>query len=125
MFDLQISADSLTDEIRAFIGSGTCMILDGGKGLIPQMNAGGKCRAYAAVFDDTKQAGDALMPVQGAKAWVKGLYEGWDERCGELVDMADEETIVQRKIWAVNADLTWDSDLTGVTIIGQSSSAYP
>jgi hypothetical protein len=65
------------------------------------------------------------MPVQGAKAWVKGLYEGWDERCGELVDMADEETIVQRKIWAVNADLTWDSDLTGVTIIGQSSSAYP
>ena len=121
MFDLQIPAEKLTDDLRAFIGSGTCMILDGGKGLIPQMNAGGRCRAYAAVFDKEKKVGDPLMPETGGKSWVKRLYEGWDPRCLDLIESADEESIVERKIWAVDPDLTWESDLTGVTIIGQSS----
>lgn len=120
MFDLQIPAEKLSDELRAFIGSGTCMILEGGKGLIPQMNAGGKCRAYAAVFEKQEKVGGPLMPETGGKAWVKRLYEGWDPRCLDLIESADEESIVERKIWAVDPDLTWESDLTGVTIIGKS-----
>ena len=121
MFDLQIPAERMTPELRAFVGSGTCMVLDGQKGLIPQMNAGGKCRAYAAMYNAEAQAAEELLPEKGAKAWVRTLYDDWDSRCRDLVEACDEETIVERKIMAVDRDLTWTSDLTGVTIIGMYS----
>lgn len=102
MYDLQIPAENVTSELQAFIGKGTCMILQDQKGLIPQMNSGGKCRAYAAVFDsndgDDRRGGK--LPESGKKEWVRDLYAGWDERCGQLVDAAEEESIVERKIWA-------------------------
>ena len=103
------------------------MIFGDGKGLIPQMNAGGKCRAYAAIYNHEERGmgseevrGKVHLPERGQKKWVKGLYEGWDERCARLVDAAEEESIVERKIMTVDPDLRWETDISGVTIIGTS-----
>lgn len=121
MYDLQIAAADLSPELRAFVGKGTCMILEGGKGLIPQMNSGGKCRVYATVYDLSGSGLGDTLPAVGKKEWICGLYDGWDARCHALIRAADEETIVERKIVAVNQDLAWESELSGVTIIGESS----
>lgn len=117
MYDLQIVPADHTPDLASFIGKGTCMILQDGKGLIPQMNSGGRCRVYAAVYstDDTRMD----LPTNGKKEVIKQMYTGWDERCADLIMASQEESIVARRIYAYSPDLTWTSDLSGVTIIGE------
>lgn len=50
---------------------------------------------------------------------MRRCFEGWDERVGELVMAAEEETVMRRRIWMFDPDLKWETDLTG-TVIGGS-----
>ncbi len=50
---------------------------------------------------------------------MRRCFEGWDERVGELVMAAEEETVMRRRIWTFDPDLKWETDLTG-TVIGGS-----
>ena len=123
MYDLQISPYNLTPSLKALIGNGTCIALDDGKGLFPQMNSGGRCRVYAAISAHAIISNEEPWPEAGKRRqWLIKLCEDWDERYKELIMASDEETATPRRIYAFDPAFKWTgSETTGVTIIGEYS----
>ena len=125
MFDLPIDASSMSSKIRSLVGGGSAMILGGDKAILPQMNSGGKCRVYATLKCSERWLSENPLPEDGKREWICGHFKGWCEGTAEEMIMAsDEALVVPRRIYNHDADLSWDSDLTGVTVMGEPTQTY-
>jgi len=120
MYDMMIPAENMTSRLRDYVGNGAAMILDDGKGLLPQMNSGGRCKVYPGFKCPENWLDENPLPESGKREWIAKMYEGWYELNREIIMACDEDTIVARKIWKFDPDLKWDTDKTGVTVIGES-----
>lgn len=119
MYDMMIPASSMTDELRNYIGVGGNMIMDDAKGLIPQMNSGGKCKVYPGMMCAENWLDENPLPDQGKSQWIADtLFGDWHSLNHKVLLAADEDTITPRKIWEFPPDLEWETDKTGVTVIG-------
>ncbi len=119
MYDMLIPSSSMNDSLLAFIGEGCAFIMDDEKMMFPQMNACPNCKVCAGLHVEEGWLDEHLLPETGKKGWINGLFDGWDERVRELIMACDEESVVPRRIYAFDPELRWDSDLTGVTVIGE------
>jgi 2-polyprenyl-6-methoxyphenol hydroxylase-like FAD-dependent oxidoreductase len=122
MYDLSVPVERMTPELRSFVGSGSCFILNEGSAILPQMNSGGRCKVYAAVQRPAEWIDAHPLPEEGKRKWIAGMYAGWCDALAEkLIMAADEETVVARRIYGFQPGLKWDSDLSGATVIGKQS----
>jgi hypothetical protein len=120
MYDLSIPAQSMTPELRDFVGSGSCFILNEGQGLLPQMNSGGRCKVYAALKRPIDWVDKHSLPDGEKRKWIAELFRGWCDGFAEkLIMAAEEDSVVARRIYGFQPDLKWESGLTGVTVIGK------
>ena len=96
------------------------MILSEGKGILPQMMSGGKCRIYAALRCSESWLNENPLPENGKREEVCKHFEGWCR--GDVEDMimaSDEDAVVPRKIYMHDPTSRWDSEMPGVTVIGE------
>lgn len=120
MYDLSIPAQSMTPELRDFIGSGSCFILNEGQGLLPQMNSGGRCKVYAALKRPIDWVDKHPLPDGEKRKWIAGMFCEWCDGLAEkLIMAAEEDSVVARRIYGFQPDLKWESGLTGITVIGK------
>lgn len=135
---MQISASTLSHqpELAEYVGQGIAFILSGkDRGLIPQRNTSGIIRVYAALSVPESWLDEhPLEPldVEGGearrKAQIRSYFEGFAPKVLALLDAADSDTIVPRKIYALPPDLTWQRPSTPaegrggiVTLLGDSA----
>ncbi|EIW70791.1 hypothetical protein TREMEDRAFT_38404 [Tremella mesenterica DSM 1558] len=124
MYDLLISPPNLTPTLSKFVGQGAALILHEGKCVLPQMNSGGRCKIYAALRVGEKWLDEYPLPAEGKKEAVARLFpedEGWTGKARELIEAADEDSVVSRRIYGYPPGLKWKTDLTGVTVIGDAA----
>lgn len=120
MYDLSIPAANMTPELKEFTGAGSAFVLNEGLGLLPQMNSGGRCKVYASLQKPVEWVDQNPLPESGKREWIAQFYKGWCRGLAEkLIMAAEEETAVARRIYGFAATLEWDSDLTGVTVMGE------
>ncbi|WVQ82233.1 hypothetical protein IAT38_004361 [Cryptococcus sp. DSM 104549] len=121
MWELTIPAERMTPRLQRYIGAGSIMVLGERKGLIAQMNSGGKCKVYVSRACPEEWQAENPLPGKGKREWLKGHFEGWDEMVGEVIMAGDEENVGQRRIWQFDAGLKWESEMTGVTLMGDAA----
>ena len=88
------------------------------------MNGDRKCKIYADLKCDLEWQDENKLPEKGKKQWICDLYQGWPEEVKECIMAADEETIVPRRIYGFKHGLKWDSQVSGVTILGEAPSSW-
>ena len=96
------------------------MILSENKGILPQMNSGGKCRVYAALKCSESWLNENPLPEDGRREGIRKLFEGWCQ--GDVEDMimaSEEDAVVPRKIYMHHPETRWESEMTGLTVIGE------
>lgn len=94
-------------------------MLEEGQGLIAQMNSGGKGKVYAA-FKVEEGAADELVVGSGSKLQALAeKYGGWDPIAREAIMACEEDSVRLWKIYNFSPDISWETELTGVTIIGE------
>ncbi|WWC61707.1 uncharacterized protein I303_104292 [Kwoniella dejecticola CBS 10117] len=123
MYELEILPSNLTPALEQYIGKGALIVLDDGKALMPQMNSGRKCKIYLALkvpFDWQKEN---PLPDTNKREWLVNLFNGWLPQAKEIIMASQEDSIGQRKIYQFDPELTWDTDKTGVTIMGDAAHA--
>jgi 2-polyprenyl-6-methoxyphenol hydroxylase-like FAD-dependent oxidoreductase len=126
MYDLTIPAGNMTPELHDFVGPGSCFVLNEGLGLLPQMNSGGRCKVYASLQRPIEWIELNPLPEKGKREWLCDFYAGWCDGLAEkLIMAADEDTVVARRIYGFSVDLEWQTDLTGVTLMGESHFHVP
>jgi 2-polyprenyl-6-methoxyphenol hydroxylase-like FAD-dependent oxidoreductase len=119
MYDMFIPPGDLTPEMQKYVGAGSALVLDDHKGILPQMNSGGKCVIYAAMQLPEGFLDANALPEVGKKEAIAKHFEDWHPMNRELIMAADESSVTPRKIWSFDPDLKWDSPFTGVTVIGE------
>lgn len=123
MFELSIPSERMGTELKRLVGPGGAMIfgqVSSGAyaGIMPQMNAGGRCKVYADMRVPLSWLDENPLPEEHKREYVKRLFAGWDERVLALLDAADEE-VVARRIYQFEPEVRWESALTGVTVMGE------
>ncbi|GFZ44073.1 hypothetical protein JCM24511_01794 [Saitozyma sp. JCM 24511] len=121
MYDMFIPPGDLTPEMQKYVGAGSALVLDDHKGILPQMNSGGKCVIYAAMQLPEAFLDANPLPEAGKKEVITKHFEDWHPINRELIMAADERSVTPRKIWSFDPELKWDSPLTGVTVIGDAA----
>lgn len=125
MYDLSIPSESMTSQLRALVGSGSCFILNEGSAILPQMNSGGRCKVYASLKRPVDWVESNPLPASGKREWIAGMFNDWcDGLAKELIMAADEKSVVARRIYGFQPDLRWESEYSGVTIIGKHQAMY-
>lgn len=120
MYDLSVPSERMTIDLRKFVGGGSCFILDEGQGVLPQMNSGGRCKVYASLKRPIDWVDAHPLPEQGKLEWIARMFPGWCEGLVEkLIMAAEEESVVARRIYGFKPDLKWESELSGVTVMGE------
>lgn len=90
------------------------------KALMPQMNSRGKCKVYAALRCEESWSDQNPLPASGKVEWVnQTLFTNWNEDLREIVKVCDEESVVVRRIWYFDPNLRWQTDKTGITVMGK------
>nr|XP_019010790.1 monooxygenase [Kwoniella pini CBS 10737]OCF49571.1 monooxygenase [Kwoniella pini CBS 10737] len=121
MYELEILPSNLTSSLETYIGKGALMILDEGKALMPQMNSGKKCKIYLALKVPFNWQKENPLPEKGKREWLVNLFEGWLPQAKEIIMASEETSINQRKIYQFDPELTWNTDKTGVTVMGDAA----
>ncbi|WRT66222.1 uncharacterized protein IL334_003175 [Kwoniella shivajii] len=121
MYDLSISPENLTPELEAFIGKGAMMMLDDGKAFMPQMNSKRSCKVYLALKCSREWQDENPLPESGRKQWLCDLFQEWTPITHEVIMASTEETIYPRRIWQFDPDIKWETDKTGVTVMGDAA----
>lgn len=75
---------------------------------------------YVFLQCDEKWQDEHPLPETGKLEHIADMFATWHPINREMIMACDEGSIMQRRIWAFDHDLRWDSDMTGVTIIGQT-----
>ncbi|WOO84007.1 Tetracycline resistance protein from transposon [Vanrija pseudolonga] len=122
MVDMEVPAAASTPELRAVTGPGAVMILSDEQGIFGQNNSGGKTKVYAAFVVPEDWAEQNPLPEGDGprRAWISKHYDGW-AGAAELLAHVETENMVPRKIYQFATDLTWTSELSGVTVIGDAA----
>ncbi|MDA4805839.1 hypothetical protein NY486_08055, partial [Enterobacter hormaechei] len=97
------------------------MILSDEQGIFGQNNSGGKTKVYAAFVVPEDWADQNPLPEGDGprREWISKHYDGW-AGAAELLAHVETDNMVPRKIYQFATDLTWTSELTGVTVIGDA-----
>jgi 2-polyprenyl-6-methoxyphenol hydroxylase-like FAD-dependent oxidoreductase len=120
MYDLSIPANRMTPELQHFVGPGSCFVLNEGLSLLPQINSGGRCKIYACLQKPIEWVDQNPLPETGKRDWIARFFAGWCDGLAEkLIMAADEDSVVARRIYGLPADLEWQTELTGVTVMGE------
>jgi 2-polyprenyl-6-methoxyphenol hydroxylase-like FAD-dependent oxidoreductase len=135
MFDMTIPAESMVPELQRIVGPGATLILGTASstptttkttdiqhpaqgGVLPQMNSGGKCRVYAALKVEQDWLDKNPLPDTGKREFIASFFPGWDQ-ANRLILASDADEVIPRRIYQSDPDLKWDTDLTGVTVVGE------
>ncbi|KAK4687346.1 hypothetical protein P7C73_g2773, partial [Tremellales sp. Uapishka_1] len=122
MYDMTISASSMTPALQSFIGPGAMMAISDEKGVLPQMNSGGKCKVYVGLKCPEQFVDENPLPETGKREWILNkFFDDWSEEIKDVVRACDEEYIAPRRIWTTDVDTKWTTDLTGCTIMGDAA----
>ncbi|KAL1406466.1 hypothetical protein Q8F55_008165 [Vanrija albida] len=121
MVDMEVPAAASTPALRAVTGPGAAMILGERQGILAQNNSGGRTKVYAAfmVPEDWAEA-NPLPEGEARRAWVGKHYDGW-AGAAELLAHVSVDDVTPRKIYQFATDITWESELTGATVIGDAA----
>ncbi|WVQ67830.1 uncharacterized protein L199_006035 [Kwoniella botswanensis] len=121
MYELDIPQSNLTSHLEGYIGKGALMMLDEGKAMMPQMNSGRRCKVYLALKVPIDWQKLHPLPEDSKREWLCGLFEGWTEEVKEIIMASEEGSIKQRKIYQFDPELSWKTDKTGVTVMGDAA----
>ncbi len=131
--DMQISAPTLAKnpELAEYVGQGSAAFLSGkDRALLPQRNSSGIIRVNGALMVPEQWWDEHPLEdgVAERKVQILSWFEGFAPKVLALLDAADHEPIVPRKIYAMPLELTWSrppvpSEGTGgiVTLLGDSA----
>ena len=128
--DLTItSVDTLYPAIASIVRQGMALVLSDGKGIILQRNSGGRVRVYVAVREsedwvDTYLGGifsnTDTSNANKVKEHIVNLFPGWDSSILDSVRLADSNSIIPRKIYALPYPHRWQSK-AGITLLGDAA----
>ncbi|WWD02817.1 hypothetical protein V865_000859 [Kwoniella europaea PYCC6329] len=121
MYELDIPPSNLTSHLEGYIGKGALMMLDEGKAVMPQMNSGRRCKVYLALKVPIDWQRLNPLPEIHEREWLCELFEGWTEEVKEIIMASEEGSIKQRKIYQFDPKLRWETDKTGVTVMGDAA----
>ncbi|WWC89498.1 uncharacterized protein L201_004422 [Kwoniella dendrophila CBS 6074] len=124
MYELEITSTSnLTKELEDYIGKGSLIILDEKKAFMVQMNSNKKAKIYLALNCSREFQNDNPLPISNKKEWLYNKFFGddWLPQVKQLIMASEENDIKQRKIYQFDPNLSWKTDKTGVTVIGDSA----
>ncbi|KAK8864268.1 hypothetical protein IAR55_001514 [Kwoniella newhampshirensis] len=124
MYDLNISSTTLSNQpkIQSYIGLGALELLGDGKAILAQMNSGGKAKVYVGLKVPERWQDEHPLPDEGKRReWLATMFDGWTDMAKEVIMASDEEGIMQRRIYQYDPELRWDTELTGVTVMGDAA----
>ncbi|WVW83732.1 hypothetical protein I302_105753 [Kwoniella bestiolae CBS 10118] len=121
MYELDIPSSNLTSALERYIGKGALMMLDDEKAVMPQMNSGRRCKVYLALKVPVDWQREHPLPDEGKREWLCGLFEGWTKEVKEVIMASEEGSVRQRKIYQYDPEIRWETDKTGVTIMGDAA----
>ncbi len=109
---MQISASTLAKnpELAEYVGQGIAFILSGqNRGIIPQRNSSGIIRIYGGLMVPEQWLDEHPLEdgTTERKVQILSWFEGFAPKVLALLDAADHESIVPRKIYAMPPELTW------------------
>lgn len=109
----------MTPELKTYVGQGCLLALDEGMTVLPQMNSEGLCKVYVGLRCPENWTDENPLPDKKKREWLANLFQGWHDQVRDVIMASEEDKLVTRRIWQFDPDLKWDTDLTGVTVMGE------
>ncbi|KIR25407.1 hypothetical protein I309_05777 [Cryptococcus deuterogattii LA55] len=111
----------MTPELKAYVGQGCLLALDEEMTVLPQMNSGGLCKVYIGLKCPENWTDENPLPDEGKREWLANFFQGWHEQVRNIIMASEEDNVMTRRIWQFDPDLKWETDMTGVTVMGDAA----
>ncbi|OXM82027.1 monooxygenase [Cryptococcus neoformans Bt63] len=121
MYELTIPPKNVTPELKTYVGQGCLLALDEGMAVLPQMNSEGLCKVYVGLRCPENWTDENPLPDKKKREWLANLFQDWHDQVRDVIMASEEDKLVTRRIWQFDPDLKWDTDLTGVTVMGDAA----
>ncbi|GAA5073619.1 2-polyprenyl-6-methoxyphenol hydroxylase-like FAD-dependent oxidoreductase [Thermocatellispora tengchongensis] len=119
-------ADARHPAVAELVGDGGMAAYGRDRALIAQRNGNGRIRVYAAFRgprDWDVRAGVDLGDGAATRAYLLGLFDGWDERLRDLL-RGNDGPFVNRPLFALPVPHRWEH-VPGVTLLGDAAHLMP
>jgi 2-polyprenyl-6-methoxyphenol hydroxylase-like FAD-dependent oxidoreductase len=111
-------------KISALIGEGSYFATGNRKALVGQRNGDATIRVYSFMLtteDWIETCGiDWSNPAEAKEKLVTQYYSDWDQSLQDLIRLADDDSIIPRKLFMLPVGIKW-SPRPGVTLIGDAA----
>lgn len=85
------------------------------------MNCGGLCKVYIGLKCPENWTDENPLPDEGKREWLANFFHGWHEQVRDIIMASEEDNVVTRRIWQFDPDLKWETDMTGITMMGDAA----
>jgi len=118
------SVDQRQPKISKLVGNGSYFAFSDNKGMLAQRNGDGSIRSYAMmrVPEDWASSSciDLSNPAETKSKILEQNFSDWDESLRELVLLADDDSIIFRRLYMLPVGVRWESR-PGVTLVGDAA----
>ncbi|KAF8244183.1 FAD/NAD(P)-binding domain-containing protein [Wilcoxina mikolae CBS 423.85] len=111
-------------KISQLVGRGSYFAFSDNKGLLGQRNGDGSIRCYVMMRTPEDWLTDCGInfsdPAETKTEIVKRYFDDWDEGLKDLVRLADDDSIITRKLFMLPVGFQWEPK-QGITLLGDAA----